>query len=1050
MNRFGQITLIVSAVFAGFANLSAAEQHDWENPQIVGINKEPYHVTLTLPSKMSECKEVSCLDGTWKFNWAKDPDSAIQNFYEKDFDASGWADIIVPGEWQLQGYGKPIYSNMNYPFKANAPYVMDEPRRDYYSYEHRNPVGQYVTDFEIEPQDLKNKALYIQFGGVESAFYIWINGKMVGYSQNSMAPAEFNITDYVVEGTNRLAVQVYRWSDGSYLEDQDMWRLSGIFRSVYLWKRPAVHIADYNITTDLDTVTNQAKVNLKVVLRNTSSKKASKLAVSAVVSDREKSSNEKISMKAQLKKLNAESTDTLYLSAVIPNPLLWSPEKPNLYNIELKLSGKDVSANEEFVNHIGVRTIEQRGEVFYFNGQPVKMKGVNRHEFHPRLGRTPDLNTYRLDLSLMKQANINMIRTSHYPSDPLFYELCDEYGFYVMDEANQESHQYGISNTFLGDNPDWTVAHVDRALALVKRDFNHPCVIIWSMGNEGGSGRNFAAMAGAVRSIDPTRLVFSDTDRSVSDWYDDSYLSPERAAQTAGRISDRPFFMREYYYQEGNAGGNLDEYWKYIYADPSYLGGAIWEWASHGLAAKQDGSALRWGENRSALTLEPDEYYAFGGDFGDMPNDATDCINGLVNPDRTVKPSYYQVQYVYQNLQFEYLGNNKIKVVNRNFFINADEYEYEYEYVRNGKPMNRYSATLSNSQELTVRKVPDVENEEILLNVYAKLREPIVECLENQIVAKEQFVIKTRKPVSMTTWKTAPELVTHKDEFVVSMSPNRFVIDRNTAKITSWQIHGQEVLCGPVEPYFWKPVTDVQAANGYLQRMSAWRPENLSWNVKGCGVKMSDNIITVKFTLELSVNATCVVTYSFNLESVQVSMEYTPSDLTDRSLLIPKFGTRMKLDSKFDKITWYGRGPAENYPDRKSGYFVGEYTSSVNEYATDYVHPQDNSNRTDVRNFTLRHYNKDEKTNCDISVQGVDLLCVRMWPYSEEHLEKARHPFQIEKQDYINVNIDMNIHGVGGNDGWGSRTAPEYSIKAVPDTNNYKYSFIMSYRELPE
>lgn len=1049
MDKFCHLSLLVSAILAGSSSLYAAEQHDWENPRTIGINKESYHATLTLPSRILECKEVSCLDGTWKFNWAKDPDNVVKDFYVKDFDASAWNDIIVPGEWQLQGYGKPIYSNMNYPFKANAPYVMDEPRRDYYSYEHRNPVGQYITTFEIEPEDLNGKALYLHFGGVESAFYLWINGQMVGYSQNSMAPAEFNITGYVVEGTNRLAVQVYQWSDGSYLEDQDMWRLSGIFRSVYLWKRPAVHIADYNITTSLDTVANQATVGLKVVLRNTLAKNVSKLAVSATVANCNKPSDKIVSMKMQLKKLAAGAADTLYLSGVISDPLLWSPEKPNLYNLELKLSGKDVSSNEEFVTRFGVRTVEQRGEVFYFNGKPVKMKGVNRHESHPRLGRTPDENTYRIDLSLMKQANINMIRTSHYPSDPLFYELCDEYGFYVMDEANQETHQYGIGNTFLGDNPDWTDAHVDRALALVKRDFNHPCVIIWSLGNEGGSGRNFKAMADAIRSIDPTRLVFSDSDRSVSDWYDDSYLSPERAAQTAARVTDRPFFMREYYYQEGNSGGNLDEYWQYIDKDPSYLGGAIWEWASHGLAARKDGSALKWGSNRTGLALDPDEYFAFGGDFGDTPNDGTDCINGLVNPDRTVKPSYYQVQYVYQNLQFEYLGNNKVKVVNKNFFTGANEYDYEYEYVRNGKPMNRYKATLSDAQELTLRNIPNVDGE-ILLNVYAKLREPVVKCLENQIVAKEQFVVKERKTASLTAWKTAPELVTHKDEFVVTMTPNRFVIDRQTAKITSWQIHGQEVLRGPVEPYFWKPVTDVQAANGYLQRMSAWRPENLSWNVIGCGIRMSDNVITLKYTLELSVQAKCVISYSFNLESVQVSMEYIPSaESANQSLLMPKFGTRMQLDNRFDQVIWYGRGPAENYPDRKSGYFIGEYSCSVNDFVTDYVHPQDNANRTDVRNFTLRYNNKSEKNNCDIAVQGVDPLCIRIWPYSEQQLENARHPYQIEMQDYVNVNIDMNIHGVGGNDGWGSKTSPEYSIKAVPDTP-YKYSFIMSYRELPE
>ncbi|MCQ2059830.1 MAG: DUF4981 domain-containing protein [Bacteroidaceae bacterium] len=1031
-------TVFLCAFLAESVQISAAQQHDWENPHIIGVNKEPYHATLTLPSKIKDCTEVTCLDGYWKFHWSKDPDGAVPDFSGQDFDASGWDSIVVPGEWQLQGYGKPIYSNFNYPFKANAPYVMDEPGRDYYSYEHRNPVGQYITTFWISADDLKDKALYLQFGGVESAFYLWINGQMVGYSQNSMAPAEFNITDYVVEGSNRLAVQVFQWSDGSYLEDQDMWRLSGIFRSVYLWKRPAVHIADYNITTDMDTVSNQTTVNLKVVLRNTSARNVSKLTVSATIAHGTNLSDKTVPMKMQLKKLAAGTTDTLYLSGVISDPLLWSPEKPNLYDIELELSGKALSEPERFSNHFGVRTIERSGEVFLFNGKPVKLKGVNRHEFHPRLGRTPDENTYRLDLSLMKRANINMIRTSHYPDDPLFYELCDEYGFYVMDEANQESHQYGIGNTFLGDNPDWTDAHVDRALAVVMRDFNHPCVIIWSLGNEGGRGRNFKAMAHAVRSIDSTRLVFSDSDRSVSDLYDDSYLSPERSAQTAARISDRPFFMREYYYQEGNSGGNLDEYWHYIYADSSYLGGAIWEWASHGLAAKKDGGVLEWDNNPKRLELDSDEYFAYGGDFGDMPNDATDCINGLVSADRTPKPSYYQVQYVYQDLKFEYSATrNAVKVMNANYFTVLSEYDYTYAYCCNGNIIKSGNVSLNNSNELILPGVDmNGAGSEYTLEITARLRNPIVDCLKNQVVAREQFILKE--------WK-APEFESDVkvlysctgSVYSVVAGDNTFVIDRTNGSLSSWKANGTELLAKPLEPYFWKTATDVQTANNYLTRLGLWKNQSDERKVTLTSAKFIGNILTVTVNMELGVGASYVLTYSFaNNGKVMVNASYVPE--SDNIAQMPKFGVRMGIDSVYSNISWYGRGPWENYPDRKSGYFIGSYKSSLEDFVTEYIHPQDNANRTDVRYFVLT-----SADNHSLIVEGMQPLCFRAWPYTEQQLEEAGHPYQIGHCGYVNLNVDLNIHGVGGNDGWGSRTAAEYTL---PGNSGYSYSFTMEYR----
>lgn len=488
--------------------MRAQQVPDWENPRVVGINKEEYHSTLTLPSGKSSCEEIVSLNGRWKFYWSPDPQSRPSDFYKNNFDVSGWDNISVPGTWQLQGYGKPIYTNWTYPFKKDQPKVTGEPPKHFFSYENRNPVGSYVTTFDVS-EDMKDKQLYLHFEGVKSAMYVWINGKKVGYSQNSMAPAEFDITGYVNEGQNRLAVEVYRWSDGSYLEDQDMWRFSGIYRPVELWVRPKIHIKDYSLTTDLADDFSSAGFKAKVWLRNLLDSKSGKLSLEVLLKG--KNRNEERFVKrliTPVKNLPATSAGCYTLSSVVENPKLWSAEKPNLYDVEIRLyDGKKVV--EEFQSHIGIWKCEIDGNVFKFNGQPVKLKGVNRHEHHPRTGRLVDRETMEKDLRLMKQANINMIRTAHYPNSPLFYELCDRYGFYVMDEANQESHDYGLGNKILGDNPEWTLAHVDRALALVQRDKNHPCVVFWSLGNEGGAGRNMQAMADTIQAIDASRIILA-------------------------------------------------------------------------------------------------------------------------------------------------------------------------------------------------------------------------------------------------------------------------------------------------------------------------------------------------------------------------------------------------------------------------------------------------------------------------------------------------------------------------------------------------------------
>ena len=938
----------VLVVLAALLALQAqAQTHDWENPAVLGINKLPYHATLQLPSKQKECKEIISLDGQWLFHWSKKPEERPFNFYKEDYDVSQWGKITVPGNWQLQGYGTPIYVNMNYPFAKDRPSVTSEPPKDWTAYENRNPVGSYVTFVDVT-KDMLSKNLILHFGGVHSAMYLWVNGQKVGYSQNSMSPAEFDVTKYMRAGKNKIAVEVYRWSDGSYLECQDMWRLSGIFRSVQLWVRPLVHIADYKIEAIPNADYSQFTVNAKITVCNTSKKTAKDLLVQLQMACPELygvnvDPNHRNIANHCISKLHAGDTTVVELTYHYDTPpRLWTAEKPWLYPFTLQLLGmKDSKNNEEFAYHFGVKKVEIVGEVFKINGKNVKLRGVNRHDHHPKTGRYVDNATYEQDIRLMKQANVNFLRTSHYPDREYLYELCDKWGIYVMDEANHETHGYGYANKVMGEDLTFQQAHVDRAESLVKRDFNHPCVILWSLGNEGAQGPNIKAMYDKVKELDTTRPPFYDSDRRYSDIWDDSYLYPDELNREAKKVSDKPFMMREYAHAMGNSMGNLQEYWDVIYADSSIVGAAIWDWVDQG--------------------IEKDGVFLYGGDFGDKPNDGQFCINGIVGPDRKPHPHYFEVQHVYQQLQFIKETDGIIHIINHDSFTSIDEYDITYDTLR--------------------------YNSEVVLNVSARLKEAKPWAPKGFVVAREQFVI---------TPYVFPSRPSHEDNAIVTICGN---------SLTSWIVDGKEVLQAPLEPYFWKPENDNQSAAGFARRVAMWK------EVK-----------------DVKVNYTVI-----NDHSILVEMDYLPT--TQDRPVMPKFGMRMHLPADYTQVKYYGRGPWENYPDRKRSAFLGEYAMPLSEYQTEYIHPQDNGNRCDIRWFEISN------NSSKLRIEGLQPLCIRAWDYGEEDLEGAHHPNDIQRGRFVNLNIDLNIHGVGGADTWGKRTLPQYTIDGnLP----HHYSFIIS------
>ena len=927
-------------VFAAIVLLAVSAQaqnvHDWENPAVLSINKLPYHATLQLPSKEKECKEIVSLDGQWRFHWSRNPEERPADFYKEDFDVSRWDYINVPGNWQTQGFGTPIYININYPFVRNRPSVTTEPPKDWTAYENRNPVGSYVTTVHVT-KEMLTKNLILHFGGVHSAMYVWVNGLKVGYSQNSMSPAEFDVTGYLREGSNRLAVEVYRWSDGSYLEDQDMWRLSGIFRSVQLWVRPLTHIADYRVTAIPNADFSQADITADVALCNTGKDVVRNMKLQFLINGQP--------WEQSVAVLAPGDTMNLQLHCQLDKPQLWSAEKPHLYPFSIELRDAQNAIVEHFDYHLGVKRVECVGEVFKINGRNVKLRGVNRHDHHPRTGRFVDDATYEQDIRLMKQGNVNFLRTSHYPDREYLYELCDRWGIYVMDEANHETHGYGYANKVMGEDLAFQRAHVDRAESLVKRDFNHPCVILWSLGNEGGVGPNIEAMYNKVCELDQTRPPFYDSDRRYSAIWDDSYLTPENLKKNALQVTDKPFMMREYAHAMGNSLGNFQEYWDVIYADSSIVGAAIWDWVDQGLYS----SSLKT--------------FAYGGDFGDRPNDGNFCINGLLAADRTPHPHYYEMKHVYQPLQFVREGDD-IRIINHDSFTEPDEYDITFDTI-------------------------DIDGER-LLNVAARLKADRPWAEKGFVVASEQFVLSPYAfPNSVVPTATA--------------SAEGFTVDGNT--LLSWVVQGQEMLQAPLEPYFWKPENDNQRAAGFANRVAVWK-------------EVRD--VKVKYTL-------------IDDHSILVDLDYQPT--AGESPVIPKLGMRLRLPADFTQIRYFGRGPWENYPDRKRSAFLGCYEMPLSEFETEYVRPQDNGNRCDVRWFEI---SSPQRT---LRIDGCQPLCIRAWDYGEEDLTEARHPQDVRRGQFVNLNIDLNIHGVGGVDTWGARTLPKYTI---PANQPYHYSFILS------
>ncbi|WP_019028895.1 glycoside hydrolase family 2 TIM barrel-domain containing protein [Colwellia piezophila] len=1056
------VLLIVSSVENSLASDNNSTVPDWENPQIISRNKVDGHAFIrpfankANATNKNSSNRIQSLNGKWQFNWVGHPDKRPTDFYKSDYDVSQWAKIDVPGNWQTQGYGRPIYTNHPYPFAKDQPRVMTEPPANYTNFYDRNPVGSYKRKFIVE-NGLLDKQVFIEFQGVKSAFYLWVNGKKVGYSQGSMTPAEFDITKYLVNGENDLAVEVYRWSDGSYLEGQDMWRFSGIFRGVSLIARPQVYLQDFLITTDLKNDYQDAQLTvdfeLDSAVTNTDFKgytlQMSLFSPEGKLLAKQKA-NSKVSNNKQLGKL----------SLALKDVSLWSAESPVLYSMMLAVLDENGKTLEYIPWSFGFKESKVEDNQFWVNGKSIKIKGVNRHEHHPRMGRTVDLKTMELDIKLMKQGNFNLVRTSHYPNDHRWYQLANEYGLYVLDDANQESHGYKTRNKILGDNPDWTIAHVDRATSMVHTNKNYSAIVIWSLGNEGGAGRNFTAMRDAILAIDKTRPILSDTDPSASDFVERSYrtLEGKNSVDEFIKISDKtqkPFIQREYAHAMGNSLGNFQEHWDKIYAHDNYVGGAIWDWVDQGLARLKNTAMVSYGKDPTKLSLNPKrEVWSYGGDFGDSPTDAEFLLNGIVSSDRKPFPSYYEAKKVHQNVWFEQTSDPLIiKVSNRFDFTDLNVYDYVWQVKSQEKGQSKVIAKGKLTFSLapgksTLVKVPftyggNTSANELLLELSAHTKEDNVWSNKGFELAFEQFVLAAYQyPVSVASTGKKVKVKQTDDAIAITTNNTTLSIDSITGELTSYQVAGQELLVEPLAPYFWKPVNNNQARNKFIERMAPWLNAAAYRQVSSVKVKqISSSLVEVNVLARLVVNnALYQLTYRINGEGeVQVTGNYTPDPARIQHKFMPKFGMRLALDKSLSNINWYGRGPFENYPDRKTAAKVGNYQKTLATFQVAYVSATDSTNRSDVRNVSFSN------DKVKLNIQGLQPFNFRAWPYNESDLYstsqstvkndetdriRRKHYYDLPERGYINVNLDLKIHGVGGDNSWGGKTMKKYFVRA--------------------
>lgn len=952
------------------------------------------------------------LNGLWKFSYAPNYNSAIKGFEAAGYDCKSWADIRVPAHIQMEGYGVPQYANVQYPWDG---WEQIEPGQ---IPEHFNPVAEYVKYFEV-PEHMEGRPLFISFQGVESAMALWCNGQYVGYSEDSFTPAEFELTPYLQEGENKLAVMVFKWCAGSWCEDQDFFRFSGIFREVYLYTAPEVHIRDMRVRTLLNDTFDQAQLIL----------------------DLEGTARGRVAVTLRRNGATAaDLTGTLdadtHFSIPVERPALWSAEEPNLYELAIEVLDENGRLQEVIVQKVGFRRFELSDSLMKLNGKRIVFKGVNRHEFSSLSGRVVSEEELRKDLCTMKRNNINAIRTCHYPNDSKIYGLCDELGLYMIDECNLESHGSwdahvrgltGIETVVPGDRPEWHDILLDRANSMYQRDKNHPSILIWSCGNEAFGGKNIFDEAEFLRAQDDTRLIHYEgiaNDRrypGTSDMESRMYAPAAEIAEFLRKDRSKPYICCEYTHAMGNSCGAMHKYTDLTDTEPLYQGGFIWDYIDQSIYKKD-----RYGK----------EFLAYGGDFGDRPCDFNFSGNGICyGGDRAASPKMQEVKYNYQNIGVE-VTESAVRISNRNLFVDTSDFDCVVLLEKEGKLLEK-KLMMTDVEPCCTAELPlpvsvPKEPGEYAVTVSFRLKEDTLWAKAGHEVAFGQGVftkkqgLVTDRPIAR---KQPVEVIRGKLNLGVRGAEFEALFSYNFGGLVSYRYGGRELLQSIPKPNFWRAPIDNDCGNDMPGRYGQWKLASMYLTHKGGPrenpvVREGEDGVEISYTYQLPTTpaASCELRYFvYGDGTVAATLAYDPvPELRD----MPEYGVMFKLDADLDRVEWYGNGPEETYSDRKKGAKLGIYRNQVSDNMARYLMPQECGNKTEVRYARVT-----DRLGRGMLFAG-DKMNFSALPYTPHELENAMHPFELPGIHYTVVRAAAGQMGVGGDDSWGARTHKEYLLDA--------------------
>ncbi len=1037
-----KLSILLSIILLSLvAEAQKVEVKDWWNDlSVFQVNKMPPR-TNVIPSPAESF--MMSLNGEWRFLYTNTPKGKIDGFYEADYDYHRWELLPVPGNWEMHGYSTPVYVNVANEFKSNPPYAPTE----------YNPVGRYIIEFKL-PAEWNGRNVYINFGAVKSAMYLWVNGNFVGYSEDSKTPAEFDITPYVTcGGSNRLALEVYRFCDGSYLEAQDYWRMSGITRDVLLYSKPKLNIFDYYVQAGLDSQYNNGTFTMDVDINFDPKKIPSKCTVEVEISGLDRDGNQiKKTFKKDIKKkdLKPFKNKKLYTvrfdKTMIAGVKPWSAEKPNLYTLTIKIKDNKGAEVEKIVSNIGFRTVEIKDGLLQVNGKPIMVKGVNRHEHSGTTGQCVDRKTMEQDIQIMLENNINTVRTSHYPDDVYWYELCDKYGIYVIDEANNESHPQGYEENSLAKKEEWKEAFLYRCKNMVERDKNHPSVIVWSVGNECGNGVCTEYCYDWMKKRD-TRPVICE--RAIYDYNTDyiglMYAGVDYLTKFAEEHLDkknRPFIMVEYCHAMGNSCGGLQDYMDVFEKYPQLQGGCIWDFV--------DQSIIKYD------TKMKTEWYAAGGDLGTIPdcgNDDSFCVNGLVTSDRKPHSHMAEVKKCYQNIKVTAVDvdNGMFKIDNKFIFRDLSDFDCEYTIFSNDRYYTGSKITLDckpGESQIVYIDIPDPykaehitgvnPNQEYFINFSFKIKEgnDILNAGTELAYEQIQLNITKKAPAALAE---SPELNVKNDNVTILLSNNdfSFQIEKKTGFPTSLIYKGEELLEGTMRPNFWRAPTLNDDVDWNAKRL--WQAaglDNLTVSKKSFDVKRIDaGNVNVTVNLEFVNNKGELVLKTRQLYKVNgfgdivVTMKVMP---TDKVVTFPKVGTQLMMPSEYNKVRYFGKD-TENYPDRNSSGRVGVYNRNAMDFFEMHEEPQESGNRTEVRWFAITN-----QAGNGLFVSGEQKLNFSVYKYSDIELTKAERINQIVPAGFWTVNIDYKQAPLGT-----ATCGPGALDKYLIKNDVYEYTFRM-------